>query len=112
MSYKRNWKQFFLNSLKSKTPINRDNLYINEKKKKGSGSNSLGRIQIISPTAQATNQARETVKSNIFKQGELQRVQRKIKKPRTPKKRPKKRPKSSSEKTPRKKSSTTQRKYK
>lgn len=80
----KNWKQFFLNSLKSNVPITKDNLYINEKRRKisGGGHTSSGKIQIISPTAQATNQARETVRSKIINPAQLQRIERVIRKPR------------------------------
>ena len=112
MNHKRNWKQFFLNSLKSKLPITRDNLYINEKKQSNLNSpKSAGKIQIISPTAQATSQARESAKSNIFKENQVQRVQRKIRKPRIKKGKNKKITKKSKSK-PKKKSIIPQRKYK
>ena len=66
----KNWKKFFLNSLKQKVPTSKDNLFVNQKIQKG-GAVRKNPVQIISPTVQATNQARDTVKNGAFADNEL-----------------------------------------
>ena len=97
--------------MKSKTPVSKDNLYINPKNTSRGGGASAKKIQIISPTAQATNQARESIKSNFLNQDQLQRIQRTIRK-KNPQKSKKKRKNCGAKKGKATKKSNPKRKYK
>ena len=89
-----NWRNFFIRSLKQKVPISKDNLYVNEKLQKG-GALSRKPIKIVSPSVQATNQARDTAKQGSFGDNEIYVNQRPVNKThkikRISKRRPKKR---------------------
>ena len=103
MPKRSNWRHFFINSLKQKVPISKDNLYVNEKVQKG-GALSKKAVKIVSPTIQATNQARDSVKHGAFADNEMYVNQRpvdkvhkvrktpagRVKKRRSPKKKPSK----------------------